>query len=164
MCQTCITTKKCRHCDADLSVKAHRLTALHVECLFKLRAAVRHYGRNSIHLRGDMRAEGCPFRLSDDSWTNFSALRYFGLAHHADRENPRSGKWLLTDRGGKFLQGEIAVPRKVFTFRGRLVEVPPEPVKLVHILEYRKELPSFETYYDFTPALSKPAQTAQLFG
>ncbi len=163
MCQTCITTNKCVHCEADLALKVHRLTALHVECLFKLRAAVRHYNRNSIHLRNDMRAEGCPFRLSDDSWTNFAALRYFGLAHHAEKDSPRSGKWLLTERGGAFLQGKIAVPRKVFTFRGHPVDSP-EPVKPVHILEYRKELPSFETYYDFKPALSAPARTARLFG
>jgi hypothetical protein len=162
MCQTCITTNKCVHCEADLAIKLHRLTALHVECLFKLRAAVRHYGRNSIHLRDDMRATGCPFRLSDDQWTNFGKLRYFGLAHHADRENPRSGSWLLTDRGAAFLQGKITIPRKVFTFRGHPVDSP-EPVKPVHILEYRKELPSFETYYDFTPAVSGPAKTAQLF-
>lgn len=162
MCQTCVTTKKCVHCEADLKLTGHSLAALYVEALFKLRAAVRHYDRNSIHLRDDMRAAGCPFQLSDDQWTNFGKLRYFGLAHHADRENPRSGSWLLTDRGAAFLQGKIAVPRKVFTFRGHPVEVPPEPAKPVHILEYRKELPSFETYYDFKPALSGPAKTAQL--
>lgn len=163
MCQTCITTKKCVHCEAKLEPTSHSLTALYVEALFKLRAAIRYHGRNSIHLRDDMRPEGCPFRLSDDAWTNFGKLRYFGLAHHADRDNPRSGKWLLTDRGAAFLRGEISIPRKVFTFRGHPVD-PPEPVKPVHILEYRRELRSFETYYDFspTPAQSKP-QTAPLF-
>lgn len=163
MCQTCITTEKCVHCEADLALKVHRLTALHIESLFKFRAAVQYYGRNSIHLRDDMRAEGCPFRLSDDSWTNFAALRYFGLAVHADAKNPRSGLWKITDRAGAFLRGKIAIPRKVFTFRGHPVD-PPEPVKLVHVLEYRRELPSFETYYDFKPAASKPVHTAQLFG
>lgn len=86
----------------------------------------------------------------------------FGLAHHADKENPRSGKWLVTDRGAKFLRGEIAVPRKVYTFRGHPVEVPSEPVNPVAVLEYRKELPAFETYYDFHTAPSKPANQLTL--
>jgi hypothetical protein len=164
MCQTCITTKKCQHCEADLSFTPHRLSAMMVEALFKLRAAVRHYGRNSIHIRDEMYdAKGAPFELTTDQWSNFGKLRYFGLAHHADKENPRSGSWLLTDRGAAFLRGEIAVPRKVYTFRGHPVDDPPERVKSVHILEYRKELPSFETYYDFTPRVSSAAKTAQLF-
>ena len=162
MCQTCITTEKCIHCEANLQLTAHNLAGMYVEGLFKLRSAVRHYGRNSIHIRDEMRAMGCRFRFSDDPWTNFGKLRYFGLAHHADKESPRSGKWLLTDREAAFLRGEVAIPRKVFTFRGHPVNSP-EPVKPVHILEYRSELPSFETYYDFKPALSGPAKTAQLF-
>jgi hypothetical protein len=105
---------------------------------------------------------GSPFALAFDGITNFAALRYFGLAVHADDKNPRSGLWKITDRGGAFLSGKIAVPRKVFTFRGHPVDSP-EPVKPVHILEYRRELPSFETYYDFVPALPGPAKTAQLF-
>jgi hypothetical protein len=91
----CHATKKGVHCDANLAITAHSLSTLYVEALFKLRAAVRHSERNSIPLRNDMRATGCPFLLSDDQWTNFGKLRYFGLAHHADRENPRSGKWYL---------------------------------------------------------------------
>jgi hypothetical protein len=164
MCQTCITTKKCVHCDADLALSKHSLAAMYVEALFKLRAAVRHYDRNSIHIRHEMyAAKGSPFQLTTDQWSNFGKLRYFGLAHHAGKENPKSGKWLLTDRGGAFLRGDIAIPRKVFTFRGHPVDSP-EPVKPVHILEYRKELPSFETYYDFKPAQSRLPKTAQLFG
>jgi hypothetical protein len=160
MCQTCITTNKCAHCEADLELSRHSLSTMYVEALFKLRAAVRHYGRNSIHLRKDMPA-GSPFGLTFDQVTNFGKLRYFGLAVHADDQNPRSGLWKITERAGAFLRGEIAIPRKVFTFRGHPVPSP-ESVKPVHILEYRKELPSFETFYDFTPAPSKP-QTAQLF-
>jgi hypothetical protein len=155
-----MTTQKCAHCEADLELSKHSLAAMYVEALFKLRAAVRHYDRNSIHLRKDMPA-GSPFGLTFDQVTNFGKLRYFGLAHHADKENPRSGLWLLTDRGAAFLRGEIAIPRKVFTFRGHPVDSP-EPVKPVHILEYRRELPSFETYYDFVPRPSSAANQLTL--
>lgn len=162
MCQTCVTTKKCQHCEADLSFTPHRLSAMMVEALFKLRASVRHYGRNAIHIRDEMyEAKRAPFALTTDQWSNFGKLRYFGLAHHADRENPRSGSWLLTDRGAAFLRGEIAIPRKVFTFRGHPVDSP-EPVKPVHILEYRRELPSFEVYFDFTPRTSNDSKQLTL--
>jgi hypothetical protein len=97
----------------------HNLTALYVDALLKFRAAVRFYRRNKIHLRKDMN-QFSPFPLSFDQVTNFSKLRMFGLAVHADT-NPRSGFWLLTEGGGRFLRGEIAIPRKVYTYNGHPV-------------------------------------------
>ncbi len=146
---------------------AHSLTAMYVEALLKFRAAVRFYGRNRIHLRGDMGAKS-PFPLSFDQITNFAKLRMFGLAVHADKQNPRSGYWLLTDRGADFLNGKVAIPRKVYTYRGHPYH-PKEPIpgeKLVHILEYKNELPQFETYRDFTPPVhvERAAETLKMFG
>jgi len=70
----------------------YRLSPGHVRALVKLHQAILHYGRNSIHIRNEMADTTAPFALTKDEWTNFSYLRHFGLAHHADRENPRSGK------------------------------------------------------------------------
>lgn len=145
------------------TISAHSMTAMYVDALLKFRAAVRHYGRNSIHLRKDMN-QFSPFPLSFDQITNFAKLRMFGLAVHADKENPRSGLWLLTSRGTQFLNGEIAIQKKVYTFQGhpRHAEIPGE--KRVHILEYKRELPEFETYYDYAPPKPPPPQdrTAKL--
>lgn len=148
------------------TVSTHSLTAMYVEALLKFRAAVRFYGRNKIHLRGDMGTTS-PFPLSFDQVTNFSKLRMFGLAVHADKTNSRSGLWLLTERGNDFLNGKIVIPRKVYTFQGHPIH-PKELIpgqRLVHIKEYKQELPSFETYYDFVPPprVSTPAQTIKLF-
>jgi hypothetical protein len=136
------------------TISTHSMTKLYVDALLKFRAAVRHYGRNSIHLRKDMN-QFSPFPLTFDQITNFSKLRMFGLAVHADKQNPRSGLWLLTSRGNDFLNGKIAIAKKVYTFRGHPVhaEIPGE--KRVHILEYKRELPEFETYYDYVPPAPK---------
>ncbi|HSY52433.1 MAG TPA: hypothetical protein VLC46_26770 [Thermoanaerobaculia bacterium] len=132
------------------TISAHSMTALYVDALLKFRAAVRHYGRNSIHLRKDLNRES-PFPLSFDQVTNFAKLRMFGLAVHANKENSRSGLWLLTARGNDFLNGTIAIPKMVYTFRGHPLHADLPGEKRVHILEYKRELPEFETYYDYVP-------------
>ena len=87
-----------------------------------------------------------PFPLSFDQVTNFAKLRMFGLAVHADKENSRPGWRLLTSRGNQFLNREIAIPRKVYTCRGHPLHADIPDKKPVHILEYKRELPEFETY------------------
>jgi len=140
------------------TISQHSLTTLYVDALFKLRQAVRHYGRNKIHLRKDM-GKDSPFPLSFDQLTNFSKLRMFGLAVHADPKNPRGGYWLLTSRGSQFLRGETSVPRQVYTFRGHPVPVQPENSLMVRIEDYQKELPQIET---FTNEKAEPRANAQL--
>jgi len=140
---------------------AHSLSQIHVSALFKLREAVRHYGRNSIHIRKEMYdAKGSPFQLATDEWSNFTKLRYFGLAVHADQDKTRSGYWTLTKRGGAFLRGEERVAKQVYTHLGHPIAHSEETV---HILEYRQQLPAFETYYDFAPRPSSVAETQKLF-
>ena len=148
------------------TISTHSLSAITVEALMKLRAAVRYYGRNRIHLRKDM-GKDTPFPLSFDQVTNFAKLRTFGLAVHADKTNPRSGWWLLTDRGNKFLAGELRIESKVYTFLGHPVHAEGAPAeKLVSINDYRDQLPKFETYQDFTaPRVErKPIETISMFG
>jgi hypothetical protein len=136
----------------------------HVSALRKLLLAVKRYGRNSIHIYDEMKcARGEPFQLSDSEWTNFSHLRYHGLAQHADKYNPKSGRWLITLNGGRFLRGEIAIPSKVAIRRGRVVGHSPE--KVIYA-EFVGKHPEFRYLPEFDPehperahaAVAKPAQ------
>jgi hypothetical protein len=140
----------------------HSLTKMHVSALFKLRAAVQHYGRNKIHIRKQMYdAKGAPFQLSTDEWSNFTKLRYFALAVHAEKGKTRGGYWTLTTLGAAFLRGEKEVAKHVYTYCAHPVAHSDETV---HITGYKAELPDFENFYDFTPRPSSATQTARLFG
>lgn len=111
----------CRACGAEEVTARHTLSPMLVEALYKFREAVFHYGRNRIHFRDDMGAEGCAFKLSFDQINNMSKLRYHGLIAHADKENTRSGFWVLTSRGNQFLQGEIQIPRVALSRNDRVI-------------------------------------------
>jgi len=128
----------CPHCGQAIKPPSkYRLNSGHVSALFKLREAVRYYNRNKVHIRREM-GPGTPFELSRDEWTNFSYLRFFGLAVHADPENPRGGYWLLTSRGADFLNGKIVVPRIVFGKNGHPVSHSNE---VVHVDDFRNRIP-----------------------
>jgi len=92
------------------------LTKKHCAALYKLLLAVRHYGRNCIHIRKEIvDVEGAPFQLTKDQWTNFTKLRYHALAA---KVKGKPGYWLFTRRAGRFLRGEIAVPKEVAVLKG----------------------------------------------
>ena len=126
----------------------HRLTPGLISALSKLILAIHHYGRNSVHIHDEMKAaKGAPFQLTDFEWNNFTKLRFHGLAFKVDG---RPGYWGITRRGGQFLKGQISVPMKVKTFRNRVLEGEVGHSKqLVHINEFRRQIPWFETLPDF---------------
>jgi len=65
-----------------------------------------------------------PFHLQKDTnltknqYNNFQKLRYWELVSNHDVD---SGYWYITDRGRKFLNGEIKIPYWVQTFNKRIV-------------------------------------------
>ena len=78
-------------------------------------------------------------------YNNFQKLRFHGLVAHAD-ENKKSGYWLLTSRAGKFLRGEITIPKKVKTFRNRVIEHSEE---VTGIADFRNQVEWFESEFNF---------------
>lgn len=147
------------------AISTHQLTVMMVDALLKFRAATRHYGKNRIHLRRDMNRD-TPFPLNLDQITNFTKLRMFALAVHADRGRTNSGIWLITQRGLDFLDGKVSIPQKVYSFQGHPVNLGPIPgEKRVHILEYKAKLPDMERYLVKTePAPPAPVSiTSKLF-
>lgn len=154
MCVTCIETKKCIHCHEDWRETEYRLSSGHVSALFKLRDAVLHYGRNSIHIQREMHAvaETCPFKLSDSEHSNFSYLRIHGLA--IPDQNRPSGHWLLTTRGAEFLKGDLPIPQTAFARNGHPVR---HEGAMVTVHEYRTKIP--KSFYEM-PAV-EPSKVAQ---
>jgi hypothetical protein len=61
----------------------------------------------------------CEF-LNMGEYTNFAKLRYWGLIVKADG-GERGGVWEITDRGLRFLLGEIGLPQFAWVYRGDVV-------------------------------------------
>ena len=147
------TDTQCDHCGAPLRKYWHTLTPGMVSALTKFRRAVHQKNANSIHLRHDM--DGTDFELERDEWTNFTKLRYHGLAvHHKDAGK---GYWLLTKRGAAFLRNELAVPKRVQTFRNSVIDHDPNKVMIGDITS---EIPRFEylAIIDFDPITASQAK------
>lgn len=137
----------CPCCGALMREYWHTLTPGIVSALVKFLKAVRHYGRNDIHIHDEMKAAaGAPFQLTDHEWNNFTRLRFHGLVAKVHSEENQSGRWLLTKRGGQFLKGEIDVPLKVKTYRNRVID---HSADVTRIADFKSKLPSFETDFDY---------------
>jgi hypothetical protein len=152
----------CPTCGQSRQATWYRLGAGHVRSLAKLHLAILHHGRNDIAIRQEMyEAEGAPFQLTTDEWSNFSYLRVFGLVHHADREHSRSGRWLMTRLGAEFLKGTNFVPARKLIFNGEIIERDP---RLVHVTEFRGKIPEYPKTFDHVLIpLENPPTTSSLF-
>ena len=115
--------QNCPTCNASLMGRWEYITKGHIKLLNKLHLAVKHYGRNSIHLQEDM-------NLTKNEYNNFQKLRYNGLIAHASR----SGNWLITRRGAQFLQQKISLPKGVLIFRNRIQRYHSDQVTVSSIL------------------------------
>ncbi len=147
--------QSCPNCGHSIEARARWeiLNAGLVSILIKAIVAVHRSNQNRFHLQKDL-------LLSHNEFANFQKLRYFALIAHADKDNPKSGEWLITNRGGAFLRGEMAVPRKVLVSANRVIDHSPE---LVHINELKNKLPEFDPRYAYLPILMPPVEALPLF-
>lgn len=96
----------CPHCGAKMVRYKHSLSQNFVRALWKF------YGKKP------------PINLSDVGLTwnehnNFQKLQHWDLVNQYFKEGVRlSGVWDLTERGRKFLAGQIKVNKTVVTYRG----------------------------------------------
>jgi len=51
---------------------------------------------------------------------NLRKLQYWGIIERVKSEGPKGGWWLLTVRGMDFAKGIISLPKKVWTYRGKV--------------------------------------------
>ncbi len=80
---------------------------------------------------------------------------------HFDKDNPKSGFWLVTWLDGQFLRSEIAVPRQVETFRNQVIGHSEE---LVRIEEFRGKVPQFVKEFSYETFGQSMPPNGQLFG
>ena len=126
-CPTCGAT-----CKAYFSTLTPGLVAVLIQCI----QWVHQHDRNEFHLQNDL-------HLSFKENSNFSKLRQHALVAKIDG---KPGKWLITNRGGAFLRGEIAVPLKVQTYRNEVIG---HSTELIHIRELRGKVPEFEQRFAY---------------
>lgn len=116
----------CRDCGRTLNTNGRweQINRKQAGALWKLLLAVRHYGRNEVHIRREMfEVKDALFQLSYDEINNFGKLRVHGLAVHVEHEGQRkAGYWLLTRRGSLFLKNLAAIPLRVRVVDGHPVE------------------------------------------
>lgn len=130
--------ERCENCGASMKAFWQRLTPGLVNMLIKAIIFVHKKGENRFHYVQDL-------SLSHTEAANFQKLRFHGLIAHAD-ENQRSGRWLITKRGGQFLRGEINVPIQVKTFRDRVID---HDIKLIGIKSFRGKVSDFDQEFAY---------------
>lgn len=117
----------------------HTLTPGLVNILFTAIRHVKTTGVNKFHYLNDL-------KLNHSGAANLQKLRFFGLIAHYDEENHRSGNWLITLNGGRFLRGEIDMPRRVRTYRNRVVG---HDEQRITVNDFRGKLSWYEQEFDF---------------
>lgn len=123
----------CPNCGASMSARWEPLNAMLVSVLIK---AIQY-----VHEKGNRFNANRDLGLNHNQAANFQKLRFHALVAHADKDK-RSGYWLITDRGGRFLRNEIAVPRRVKVFRNKVIDHAPEMLFITAmrgIPEYNRE-------------------------
>jgi isocitrate dehydrogenase kinase/phosphatase len=74
--------------------------------------------------------------LDRTSWDNFQKLAYFGLtSKHYMNAVRVAGEWFITDKGALFIQGKLAIPRSVWTYRGSVVQRESKRVYIDQVIE-----------------------------
>lgn len=78
-----------------------------------------------VGLRALEKAGGGPINIKDlnlerTAWDNFQKLKYFGLVKKADESMTKGGTWIITNLGKNFLNGNISVPKSIWTYRGNI--------------------------------------------
>lgn len=134
----------CETCGASLKKFWHRLSPGLVSSLIKARRHVGQADKNDFHLYDDLTGENTLTTAEQMNWTK---LRFHGLVAHAKKDGILiPGHWLITRRGGEFLSGTIAIPKRVQTFRNRVVAKDEERVFIGDVI---KNAPHWDAREDY---------------
>ena len=132
----------CPTCGASTKAFIHSLTPGLVSILVKAIKYVHEHHKNNFHFK--------ELNLSYTEASNLQKLRFHALLAHADKDNIKSGHWIITARGGQFLRGEIRVPRGVKTFRNKVIGYSEDTI---HISDLKNKIPYFESQFAFESEL-----------
>ncbi len=137
----------CTACGHQSSIYTQRLTPGCIESLIKLRRAIQHHQRNSIHLYKDM--DGTPFELTTSQQMNWTKLRFHGLVAKVKVDgHVQRGYWLLTTRGRQFLDGGVTVPRSVRTLNNRVIDHDELHVGVTDVMESKPHFDDFAFWHE----------------
>lgn len=128
----------CPHCGASMKSFWHSLTPGLISVLIKAIEQVHRKNINKFHYKD--------LNLNYSEASNLQKLRFHGLIAHADKDHPKSGKWLITVRGGQFLRGEITVPQRVQTFRNKVIS---HSVEVINIRDLKHKFPDFQSEFAY---------------
>ena len=114
------------------------------QALIKARRHVTQTNSNEFHLYNDLTGENALTTVEQMNWTK---LRFHGLVAKVKKNGSwKHGYWLITKRGGEFLNGQLAIPHRVQTFRNKVVA---HDSQLVFIKDVIGEKPNFDSEFDF---------------
>jgi hypothetical protein len=144
--------EKCAHCGAKLNKYWHHLNAVLVRALVKTLLVVKEQNENLVQ-KADL-------DLTHSEYGNYQKLRFHALIAKSKDEEGRFNGWLITNRGGQFLRGEITVPAKVQTFRNHVID---HSTETVHIRDLIGEVPFAQTDFEPEVATDEELQQASMF-
>ena len=125
--QSISDTEDCPLCGASMEKRWCNLSPLLVKILVKAYSIVVASNQNRFRLTD--------LDLDPNMYNNFQKLRYHALiAKYKENGEHQKAYWLLTRRCGQFLRGELAIPRRVRTFRNHVIEHDPDLVKVRDVI------------------------------
>lgn len=132
---------RCETCGAQTKEWWHGFTPGLFSILVKVVRQIKKDGSNDYNFK----ANG---ELTNNEFSNFPKLRVHGLVAPVTSEDGgrKAAHWLLTAKAGKFLRGEISIPRRVKTFRGRVTG---HSEDLVHVTDFRNKVSWYQNEFDF---------------
>jgi hypothetical protein len=128
----------CPTCGASMKQFWHALSPGLVSVLIKAIQFVHKNNKNKFHYKD--------LDLNYTEASNLQKLRFHGLIAHFNKENKKSGEWLITKKGGRFLRGEIKTRSRVKTFRNEVVDYSKEEVG---INDFKNKIPDFESNFSY---------------
>lgn len=132
----------CPSCGQAVRARWEVLTSGLVKDLSIFHEAVLRKGKNEIHLQDD-----CTF--NKNQYNNFQKLRYFGLVAKVQEEGKtRSGRWLITRRGGEFLRGVTPINKKVLIFNNHIKDRSENQIFITDIKGGREWMVAEEIHFE----------------
>ena len=106
---------KCPYCGASMRKNWYELTAGHANALIKIYLRVIEKGENKVNVPKEV-------HMDKVEYTVYQKLHMFALIAKV-KENGRNKKgwYVVTNRGAKFVHGDVAIPDAVQSFRDRIV-------------------------------------------
>lgn len=118
------TDSICPSCKRKAVEHRHSLTKVLVNGIYDFATQYKSKARVAIQLSS--------LGWTRTRWQNFTKLKYWGLI---EQPEPKSGFWVLTEKGMLFVCGLTKIPKAVWTWDDEVVEYEGEPLTLAEMWE-----------------------------